>query len=184
MDEDEVHVDIEEWNGTVVDFAAVNEKNGLIFQDYYKPEYTVPNNEILFQGARPFEEQIDEVMNILDGKVVIAWNMEQLQRCLPDLTKRAKRTVCAMKKFAPYAAEYYHEIHNTWKFISLPNAMKAIGVEFIAPGPHSAVSDAFALLAVWQHMSIHPLGRHQSLIPVSDLKFELSKGKDFPDLDF
>lgn len=160
---DLIAVDIEtDYRGGIVEIALVTDAGTLIHCPV-NPGY--PTGDIfarkglpdsLLARACPMDELAPLIGDMVRGSWVIAWNASYDRRFLTPVLSTSFGLRCAMSRFDPYRGDYvmqYGSFHKT----KLTHAMKLLGFDYDAPGPHRAEPDAKAALEVWRWMDEHPL---------------------------
>lgn len=140
----------------VIDVAIVDATDELLYQAYIKPQGQIPVEATAVHGLREsdlasspsFPEIWPKVQSILEGMLVVGYNVEFDLRVLKQSAKRYNivlpdyPSACLMSAYSRFRG-------TSNRPVSLTMACEELGID---PGDHSASEDASATFQLLQHI--------------------------------
>ena len=148
----------------IIQLAIVDLQGKIIFQSRFKPEIPINPGATMAHGIKDddlleeplFSECYPKIKAALEGRVVVAYNLEFDDRLLRQTCKRYAlseieyKTGCAMEAFAAFYGDW-NDWHNSFKWQKLQTA--AYHFNFAIEGAHDAAADALATVKVIKAMA-------------------------------
>lgn len=157
--------------GEVIQIGIADNQGRIWMDQLVKPQRPIENSFIhgitdaLVADAPTFSEVYPRVRELLEGKVVVGYNINfdmGILDCDCDRLglERIRPAVlhCAMDTYAVYNGEW-SEYHGNYRWVKLGQALSGFGLSHEALGltAHSAISDVLATLELVKRLAALPL---------------------------
>lgn len=153
----------------IVEIAIVSQSGEVLLNSLVNPCRPIPRDataihgitDDMVQDAPTIEELKPRILEALQGKVLVVYNVDFDWNFLPDEAQAVVvGKACVMKRFAQWYGER-NEYYGGWRWQKLPYAAEKVG-HTPEGAMHRALADAKAARAVWQYLNTQSarFGRH------------------------
>lgn len=146
----------------IIQISIVDQDGQVLLDSFIKPEGAILNSEYhnitdgVVAAAPTFPEIYPRIVEALEGKRVMAYNLDYDQRMLNQVIERHKLEpldwvewngqLCAMKLYAPFHGEW-NDHHHNYRWQKLDTAARRLNVQRHGDA-HNALSDTMLTLEV------------------------------------
>ncbi len=138
-----------------MELAIINGNGASVFHGYFNPGINVnlrfskkglTDDILMFSPS--FDSQWLHIKQLLKGKHVVAWWMENEKKFFPEELSFCRQLHCAQARFSPLVGKYSIQ-HGDYTSIAMWDAFDILQLGHIAGHRHRASTDVHAMRMVW-----------------------------------
>ena len=139
----------------VMELSIIDNNGMTVYHSIFNPGFNTEDSysrkglpdRLLRQGAT-FEEAYPLIQQLLVGKHVVAWWMENEKTFFPDNLSCAGKLICAQARCSPHFGRY-SPFHGNHKSVAMWDAFDHLGMEQQGGMRHRANCDVHAMRSIW-----------------------------------